>query len=38
MVAYQRHAEASLKWCWYVYYHHPTYCSAGSGGRGEQRG
>ncbi|KAL7701416.1 hypothetical protein N2W54_006790 [Lotmaria passim] len=29
MVAYQRHAEASLKWCWYVYYHHPAYCSAG---------
>lgn len=28
MVAYQRHAEASVKWCWYIYYHHPTYRSS----------
>lgn len=27
MVAYQRHTEASLKWCWYVYYHHPAYAT-----------
>ncbi|KPI84374.1 hypothetical protein ABL78_6581 [Leptomonas seymouri] len=27
--AYQQHAAASLKWCWYVYYHHPTYRSSG---------
>ncbi|KPA79298.1 hypothetical protein ABB37_05762 [Leptomonas pyrrhocoris] len=27
-IAYQRHAEASLKWCWYVYYHHPAYRGA----------
>ncbi|GET89044.1 hypothetical protein, conserved [Leishmania tarentolae] len=31
-IAYQRHFESSLKWCWYVYYHHPAYSSAKGGG------
>lgn len=25
MVGYQQHSEASLKWLWFVYYHHPAY-------------
>lgn len=25
MVGYQQHSEASLKWLWFVYYHHPVY-------------
>ncbi|KAG5477852.1 hypothetical protein LSCM1_05154 [Leishmania martiniquensis] len=35
LIAYQRHLEGSLKWCWYVYYHHPAYLpmSEGSGSR-----
>ncbi|CBZ27526.1 conserved hypothetical protein [Leishmania mexicana MHOM/GT/2001/U1103] len=35
LIAYQRHFEASLKWCWYVYYHHPVYSTA-SGGNNEK--
>ncbi|CAJ1989276.1 hypothetical protein conserved [Leishmania donovani] len=31
LIGYQRHLEASLKWCWYVYYHHPAYSSASGG-------
>lgn len=25
MVGYHQHTEASLKWLWFVYYHHPVY-------------
>lgn len=25
LAAFQQHAAASVKWCWYVYYHHPAY-------------
>lgn len=28
VVAYQQHTSASLKWMWFVYYHHPAYRSA----------
>ncbi|CAG9574674.1 conserved hypothetical protein [Leishmania major strain Friedlin] len=31
LIGYQRHLEASLKWCWYVYYHHPAYSPASGG-------
>ncbi|KAG5503537.1 hypothetical protein JKF63_05677 [Porcisia hertigi] len=25
LIAYQQHSAALLKWCWFVYYHHPAY-------------
>lgn len=28
VVAYQQHTSASLKWMWFVYYHHPAYAAA----------
>lgn len=30
LAAFQQHAESSLRWCWFVYYHHPAYASASS--------
>ncbi|CAJ1025949.1 hypothetical protein, conserved [Leishmania lindenbergi] len=37
LIAYQRHFQASLKWCWYVYYHHPAYSTSGGSDNSSSR-